>query len=609
MPDDHPVLRVEGLQVVYATPEGPVSAVTDLSFSVAPGETLCLVGESGSGKTAAALALMRLVEFEGGRIAGGRVLFDRGPGIADLARLDQRMMRAIRGRDMAMIFQEPATALNPVLSIGRQLAEGLRRHRRLSRREAGARALELLREVRLPDPERRLRQYPHELSGGQRQRVMIAMALACRPRLLIADEPTTALDVTVQAEILALIDRLRRETGAAVLFITHDMGVVAQIADRVVVMQAGRKVEEGPVTRIFAAPEHPHTRALLASVPRSGLVAGRGAALARAGVPALSVRGLAVRYPLRGGPAGRGGGVLHAVEDVSFDLMPGRTLALVGETGCGKTTLGRAILRLVEPVAGQVRLGDTDLLGLDARALRRARRGVQMIFQDPLGSLDPRMTCGDQVIEPLLNFGIGTRPERIRRAAALFERVGLSPALMARYPHALSGGQRQRVAIARALAPEPRVIVADEAVSALDAGVRAQVLDLIAGLQADLGVACLFISHDIGAVARISHDVAVMYRGRIVEKGPCEAVLRAPCHAYTRALMRAVPVADPARRGGFAALHFRAVAAPIYPRGYEPGPSVYREAGPGHVVLVSDCGYDETEEVGNAREEPLCRDA
>ncbi|WP_111734636.1 ABC transporter ATP-binding protein [Roseovarius amoyensis] len=607
MPDDRAVVRIEGLQVAYEAAEGPVRAVEDLSLTLAPGEVLCLVGESGSGKSAAALAMMRLVEFDGGRITGGKVLFERAGGMTDLTRLDQKAMRTIRGREIGMIFQEPATALNPVITIGRQLAEGLRRHEGLSRRAARARAADLLHQVRLPDPERRLRQYPHELSGGQRQRVMIAMALACRPRLLIADEPTTALDVTVQAEILTLIDRLRRETGTAVIFITHDMAVVAQIADRVVVMHEGRKVEEGPVARIFSAPAHPHTRALLAAVSRTGPVPARPGAGGEA--PLLSVRGLVTRYAMRGGMAGRREkGRLHAVQDLSFDIGHGRTLALVGETGSGKTTVGRSILRLVEPDAGQVLLAGRDLTRLDARALRQARRGVQMIFQDPSDSLDPRMSCGKQVIEPLLNFGIGNPAERADMAAQLFDRVGLPRALMTRYPHALSGGQRQRVAIARALTLSPKLLVADEAVSALDAGVRAQVLDLLAQLQADLGISCLFISHDIGAVARISHDVAVMYRGRIVEMGPCAAVLENPRHAYTRALMRAVPVPDPARRGGFEALQSSAVATPIHPRGHESGPSVYREAGPGHRVLVSDCGYVE-QEVGNAREEPLCRDA
>ena len=607
MPDDRAVVRIEGLQVAYDAAEGPVRAVEGLSLTLAPGEVLCLVGESGSGKSAAALAMMRLVEFDGGRITGGKVLFGRAGGMTDLTRLDQKTMRTIRGREIGMIFQEPATALNPVITIGRQLAEGVRRHEGLSRRAARARAADLLHQVRLPDPERRLRQYPHELSGGQRQRVMIAMALACRPRLLIADEPTTALDVTVQAEILTLIDRLRRETGTAVIFITHDMAVVAQIANRVVVMHEGRKVEEGPVARIFSAPAHPHTRALLAAVSRNGPLPARPGAGGEA--PLLSVRGLVTRYAMRGGTAGRREkGRLHAVQDLSFDIGHGRTLALVGETGSGKTTVGRSILRLVEPDAGQVLLAGRDLTRLDARALRQARRGVQMIFQDPSDSLDPRMNCGKQVIEPLLNFGIGNPAERADMAAQLFDRVGLPRALMTRHPHALSGGQRQRVAIARALALSPKLLVADEAVSALDAGVRAQVLDLLAQLQADLGISCLFISHDIGAVARISHDVAVMYRGRIVEMGPCAAVLENPRHAYTRALMRAVPVPDPARRGGFEALQSSAVATPIHPRGHEPGPSVYREAGPGHRVLVSDCGYVE-QEVGNAREEPLCRDA
>ncbi len=602
-PVARPVARIERLQVVFRTRGGPVVAVEDVSFSVAPGETVCVVGESGSGKSALALALMRLVEFEGGRITRGRVLFDRGESKRiDLVRTDPAVMRRIRGDRIGMVFQEPMTALNPVLTIGRQLTEGLRLHRGLSRRAAQARALELLREVRLPDPERRLRQYPHELSGGMRQRVVIAMAVACRPRLLIADEPTTALDVTVQAGILGLFNRLRREVGCAMVLITHDMGVVAQMADRVVVMHRGRKVEEGDVREIFEAPRHPHTRALLAAVPRLGEMRGRPAPapmpLAGAERPPaavtggegglLDIRNLVVRFPVRGGWLRRTVGQLHAVEDVSLTLGRGRTLGLVGETGCGKSTLGRAILRLVEPLAGEIRLGATDIRALGPRALRQARRRMQMIFQDPLASLDPQIPIAEQIAEPLRNFGIGTRAERAERVAALLDRVHLSRALMRRYPHELSGGQRQRVAIARALALGPELIVADEALSALDASVQARVLNLMLELQADLGLSFLFISHDMAVVERVSHDVAVMYMGRIVETGPRAAVLEDPRHPYTRALLRAVPVADPRQRRLEGELGAGPVPSPIRPPGWEPEPPRYEELGGGHRVLVSE---------------------
>jgi len=485
------------------------------------------------------------------------------------------------------------------------MTEGLRLHKRMGRRAARIRALELLHEVRLPEPERCLRQYPHELSGGMRQRVVIAMALACRPRLLIADEPTTALDVTIQAEILALMGRLKRETGAAVLFITHDMAVVAQMADRVVVMHQGRKVEEGPVGRIFEAPREDYTKALLAAVPRLGDMRGKpapapiplpgakaggaNAAAPGAAAPLLQVRNLTTRFPVRGGLLRRRLANLHAVEDVSFELGRGRTLSLVGESGCGKSTTGRSVLRLIEPLRGDIRLEDTDIRALDGAGLRRARRSMQMIFQDPFASLDPRMQLARQVAEPMKNFGIGTRADREDRVAMLFDRVRLARGLMRRYPHELSGGQRQRVAIARALALNPALIVADEAVSALDVSVQAEVLNLMMELQAELGLSFLFISHDMAVVERMSHDVAVMYMGRIVERGPRAAVLEDPRHPYTKALLRAVPVADPARRAGDAVPEGRPLPSPVHPPGHEPGPSVYRQVGQGHVVL---CGPD-----------------
>ncbi|WP_135505032.1 ABC transporter ATP-binding protein [Roseovarius aestuariivivens] len=602
---DQPLARFENLRVSFGRSGQMVTGVEDLSVDIRAGETVCLVGESGSGKSVSALALMRLIGFDGGDISGGRILFDRGNGQeTDLAKLSAEEMRKIRGNQIGMIFQEPMTALNPVLTVERQLTEGLRQHLGLSRSRARARALDLLRQVRLPEPERRLRQFPHELSGGQRQRVVIAMALACHPRLLIADEPTTALDVTIQAEILALLDRLRRETGAAVLFITHDMAVVAQIADRVVVMQNGRKVEEGPVARIFADPRHDYTKRLLAAVPRLGEMRDKrwpepfakiGAAppipVRGTDTPLLTVEGLCTRFAVRGGVFRRRIAQVHAVEDVSFTLNRGRTLALVGESGCGKSTVGRSILRLVDPSAGRITLDGTDLAALGPAALRRARAGMQMVFQDPFGSLNPQMCLRDQVTEPLRNFSRGTRATREAKAAALFARAGLPESYLDRYPHALSGGQRQRVAIARALALDPALIVADEAVSALDVSVQAQVLNLLLELQAELGLSYLFISHDMAVVERMAHDVAVMYLGRIVEIGPRASVLYDPRHPYTKALLRAVPVADPGQRPGEKVLNFRPNPSPIHPIGHVPVPSAYQEVAPGHHVLITDCGY------------------
>ena len=606
-PVGHPVARIENLRVEFQTRDGPVTGVEDVSFEVFPGETVCVVGESGSGKSVSSLSLMRLVEFGGGEIAGGRLIFDEGEGAEiDLAKTPQNLMRTIRGNQIGMIFQEPMTALNPVFTIGRQLTEGLRLHRKMDRKAAKARALELLREVRIPEPERRLGQYPHELSGGMRQRVVIAMALACEPRLLIADEPTTALDVTIQAEILALMNRLKRETGTAVMFITHDMAVVAQMADRVVVMFRGHKVEEGTVKEIFADPQHDYTKALLAAVPRLGEMRGKAAPEPMkllgvegqkiAPIPGtderlLSVKGLVTRFAVRGGLLRRTLAEVHAVEDVSFELDRGKTLSLVGESGCGKSTAGRSILRLIEPERGDITLDGTDIMALGPGDLRKARMDMQMVFQDPFASLNPQMKLADQVAEPMKNFGIGSGSDRGDRVAMLFDRVELPRSFLRRYPHELSGGQRQRVAIARALALNPKLIVADEAVSALDVSVQAQVLNLMMELQAELGLSFLFISHDMAVVERVSHDVGVMYLGRIVERGPRGAVFENPQHAYTKALLKAVPVADPARRHKEDDLQFKPIPSPIHEVGYEPGPSVYEEVEPGHVVLVSDSGY------------------
>ncbi len=602
---DQPVARFENLRVEFETKDGTVVGVEDISFEIGPGETVCVVGESGSGKSVSSLSLMRLVEFGGGHIAGGRLLFDRGRGKApiDLSGANDDLMRTIRGNEIGMIFQEPMTSLNPVFTVGRQLTEHLRVHKGMSREAAEARALELLRQVRLPEPERRLRQYPHELSGGMRQRVVIAIALACEPRMLIADEPTTALDVTIQAEILALIDRLKRETGTAVLFITHDMAVVAQMADRVVVMFRGRKVEEGSVEEIFENPRHEYTRALLAAVPKLGEMTGKaapepmklmgqkakveGPIEIRAPKSLLEVRHLVTRFPVKGGFFRRTVANVHAVEDVSFDIMWGETLSLVGESGCGKSTCGRSILRLVEPLSGEIRLGGTDLLSLGSDELRRARRDMQMVFQDPFASLNPHMQLIDQVSEPLRNFNLAKRGELTDRVAQLFDRVELPRSFMRRYPHELSGGQRQRIAIARALALNPKLIIADEAVSALDVSVQAQVLNLIMELQAELGISILFISHDMAVVERVSHHVGVMYLGRIVEIGTRRQVFENPQHEYTKALLKAVPIADPRQRKSEKDLNFQPIPSPIFPVGHDPGPSVYNEVEPGHSVLAS----------------------
>ncbi|MFK7765118.1 MAG: ABC transporter ATP-binding protein [Roseobacter sp.] len=605
--DPQPIAQIKGLRVEFQTKDGPVVGVEDVSFTINAGETVCVVGESGSGKSVSSLSLMRLVEFGGGEITQGQLLFDRpnAPDI-DLANTEAGLMRTIRGNEIGMIFQEPMTALNPVFTVERQLTEGLRLHKKLGKAEASARALELLREVRIPEPERRLAQYPHELSGGMRQRVVIAMALACKPRLLIADEPTTALDVTIQAEILALMDRLKRETGTAVMFITHDMAVVAQMADRVVVMFRGNKVEEGPVEEIFENPKHAYTKALLAAVPKLGEMRGKACPepmklLGREGqvikpVPGtdevlLSVQNLTTRFPVKGGFFRRTVANVHAVEDVSFTINKGQTLSLVGESGCGKSTAGRSILRLVDPLSGEIKLGDTDIMALDPRGLRKARLDMQMIFQDPFASLNPQMQLSDQVAEPIHNFGTLKGSAVTDRVAMLFDRVELPRSFMRRFPHELSGGQRQRVAIARALALNPKLIIADEAVSALDVSVQAQVLNLMLELQEELGLSFLFISHDMAVVERVSHYVGVMYLGRIVELGPRAQVFENPQHAYTQALMAAVPIADPRQRKREKDLNFKPIPSPIHSVRYKPEPSIYREVEPGHIVLATDSGY------------------
>ena len=603
-----PLASFENLRVEFDTKDGKVVAVEDVSFEIKPKQTVCLVGESGSGKSVSSLSMMRLVEFGGGKLSGGKIFFTNSEGRKiNLSNSNQKQMRNIRGNEIGMIFQEPMTALNPVFTIERQLTEGLIVHKKISKRKAKMEALELLRLVRIPEPEMRMQQYPHELSGGMRQRVVIAMALACEPRLLIADEPTTALDVTIQAEILALINRLKVETNAAILFITHDMAVVAQMADRVVVMHNGKKMEEGTVHEIFNNPQHEYTKSLLAAVPKLGEMASRkypepmrlvGQKKTKAlkpivgtNEPLLKVNNLVTRYPVKGGMFRRTVARVHAVEDVSFTIMKGKTLSLVGESGCGKSTVGRSLIRLVEPTSGDVNLDGQNILSLNPKDMREARSNIQMVFQDPFASLNPTLTLFDQVAEPLRNFGTNNPGELRVKIGDLFDRVKLPRSFIRRYPHELSGGQRQRIAIARALALNPSLIVADEPVSALDVSVQAQVLNLMMELQVELGLSYLFISHDMAVVERVSHDVGVMYLGRLVEIGPRPSIFRNPQHPYTQDLLKAVPIADPDKRKSERDLNFKPLPSPIHDLTHDPSPSEYKEVAKNHYVLTTDCGY------------------
>jgi len=604
--DRQQVLAVRNLNVAFPDERQPIPAVKNLSFSLKRGETLAIVGESGSGKSVTALSLMRLIEQSGGLVACDSLLLRRRNGqVSDLTTLSSSQVRSVRGADIAMIFQEPMTSLNPVFPVGEQIAESIRLHQGLSGDEALAEARRMLEQVRIPEADAILGRYPHQLSGGMRQRVMIAMALSCRPAVLIADEPTTALDVTIQAQILQLIKVLQDEMEMGVIFITHDMGVVADIADRVLVMYQGEAVETGTVEQIFHSPEHPYTRALLAAVPRLGAM--NGSDLPRRfplisltnpgfqeaeteqdtvvpGDPILQVRDLVTRFPLRGGLLNRVKREVHAVENVSFDLWPGETLSLVGESGSGKSTTGRALLRLVETQEGTITFNGKRIDTLPAGQLQPLRRDIQFIFQDPYASLDPRQTVGYSIMEPLRVHNLLDGDAAQRRVAWLLERVGLKPEHAWRYPHEFSGGQRQRICIARALALNPKVVIADESVSALDVSIRAQIINLLLDLQREMGIAFLFISHDMAVVERISHRVAVMYLGQIVEIGPRRAVFENPQHPYTRKLMAAVPVADPAHRQARRVLLQDELPGNIRKRGESTERVVLREVGPGHFV-------------------------
>jgi peptide/nickel transport system ATP-binding protein len=544
-----PVLEVRDLVTHFPTRAGVVRAVDGVSFTVHRGRTLCIVGESGSGKSVTARSILQIVD-DPGRIVSGSMLLHRPNGTSvDLARLPprSRAIRDVRGREIAMIFQEPMSSLSPVHTVGDQIGEVLQLHLKLSKKTARARCIELLAQVEIPDPAKAVDRYTFEFSGGMRQRVMIAMSLACNPSLLIADEPTTALDVTTQAEILALIRKLQDQHGMAVMFITHDMGVVAEIADEVVVMYQGRVVETGPVDSIFHAATHEYTQRPIGSVQKleqKAEIRLRRAPIPEAAEPVLEVTNLTMKF----------GPTFKALDDVSLFVRPRETLGIVGESGSGKTTLGRCLMGVYQPAAGAIayRRADDgatiDILQAGKPALRAYRREIRMVFQDPVGSLNPRMTVAQIIGEPLLVNDIARGRALDNRVAELLELVGLNPDWRERYPHAFSGGQRQRIGIARAVALNPRVIVADEATSALDVSLRSQMLDLMMELQDRLGLAYVFISHDIGVIRYMCDRIAVMYRSRIVETGPATQICDAPTHAYTQALLSAIPRPDPRAR-------------------------------------------------------------
>ena len=619
-PSDRNVLEVQGLTVRFDTSERSVVAVKDLGFHVRAGEVLAIVGESGSGKSVTSLSVMRLIEHGGGTIASGKISFTRrNGGKLDLAKAADSVMRTIRGGEISMIFQEPMTSLNPVFSVGTQVAEAVMLHQGLSHAEAEAEALRMLELVRIPEAKQILKRYPHQLSGGMRQRVMIAMALSCKPSLLIADEPTTALDVTIQAQILQLIRQLQEEMGMAVIFITHDMGVVAEVADRVLVMYHGEAVEEGTCEQIFHNPRHPYTQSLLAAVPRLGSMRGtdepapfpllritdpEAEQLGTADMdetpvdmpepaasvpsvsdgPVLSVDNLITRFDVETGFWGKVKRRVHAVEQVSFNLYPGETLGLVGESGCGKSTIGRSLIGLETPRSGSIVFNGQELTQVSGSQLQKLRRNIQYVFQDPYAALDPRLTVGFSIMEPLLIHKVCSRQEAERRVGELLERVDLDPAMAVRYPHEFSGGQRQRVCIARALAMNPEIIIADESVSALDVSVRAQISNLLLALQKEFRIAFLFISHDMAVIERVCHRVAVMYLGQIVELGSRRDVFENPLHPYTKRLMSAVPIPDPSRRTMSHTLLTGEIPSPVRSADYEPVVAPLKEVSPGHFV-------------------------
>jgi len=599
-----PILSVEDLSVEF----GDSWVIENLSFAVKPGRTLAIVGESGSGKSVTSMSIMRLADMMGASYASGRIRFTSKDRDEDLLALSQKQMRRIRGKDIAMIFQEPMTSLNPVFTIGDQIAESLMLHEGMSKPDALVESKRLLDMVRLPDAQELLGRYPHQLSGGMRQRVMIAMALACRPKVLIADEPTTALDVTIQAQILTIIRDLQQELGMAVIFITHDMGVVAEVADDVVVMWKGKKVEEGTVADIFANPAHPYTQTLLSAVPKLGSMTGEafpkrfpvtmmdGDTPRLVGTehiqntarydeaPLLSVRDLVTRFDIKKGLFGGVSHRVHAVENVSFDIYRGETLALVGESGSGKSTIGRTIQQLQKATAGNISFEGRAFSDMGKGEQQRLRQEIQYIFQDPFASLDPRKKIGFSIAEPIRTHRLIEGEKQIAaRVDQLLERVGLTSAHANRYPHEFSGGQRQRICIARALASNPKLIIADEALSALDVSIQAQIINLFMELQEEHGLAYLFISHDMAVVEKMSHRVAVLYLGQVAELGSRQQVLETPTHPYTQRLLSAVPVADPTIVRDRILMDGE-IPSPIRRVGDEPAILAHREIAPGHFV-------------------------
>jgi peptide/nickel transport system ATP-binding protein/glutathione transport system ATP-binding protein len=573
-----PLLSVRDLRVGFGRDPKTHEVVRGVSFELEEGQTLAIVGESGSGKSVTALSINRLVDFGGGRITSGSVNLRRPDGsMLDITSADEGVLRRLRGQQIGMIFQEPMTSLNPVQTIGTQIEEAFRLNRGLEGRAATLAAEQALERVRIPDAKARLRYYPHQLSGGMRQRVMIAMVIASNPRLLIADEPTTALDVTVQAQIMALLAELREETGMAMIFITHDIGLVAGIADQIMVMQNGVAVEQGALDRVLDQPQHDYTKHLLGAVPHfnGGKAVRSGAPRHGSVAPAVAVDDLVVRFPIKGGLFARKSGAVHAVDGVNFDLVPGETLAIVGESGSGKSTTARAMLGLVAKTRGNI-----------AVAGGAGKRPMQMVFQDPFGSLNPRLNVRDLMAEPAIAAGQRLDDKVRARMAMLLTRVGLPEDALLRYPHQFSGGQRQRLCIARALMLNPDVLVLDEAVSALDVSVQARVLDLLIELQQEFGLAYLFISHDMAVVERIAHRIAVMYAGQLVEIGAAASVLSDPQHSYTKRLIAAVPTVERRRQ------HFKVdvtqIPSLVRPHGYEPAPVQWREAGPDHQVRLEE---------------------
>ena len=532
------VLDIQNLVVKV----GETTLIDRISFQIQPGEIFALVGESGSGKSLTSLAVMRLLP-EALSIAAGDIHLHQ----QSLLNLSEAQMQKVRGKSVAMIFQEPMTSLNPVMRVGDQVAEVLRVHLGLSSKQAQTKVIELFNEVGIPQAEERINWYPHQLSGGQKQRVMIAMALACEPDLLIADEPTTALDVTIQAQVLMLLKKLRDERGLSILFITHDMGVVAEMADRIAVMQKGKIVETAPSQEFFANPSHPYTRQLLAdALPQRDFKA------VQTNETLLHLRGLKVHFPIKKGLLQRTVGYVKAVDGVDLEIRRGETLALVGESGSGKSTIGQAILRLIDSTEGEIRYQDVDLAQLNESKIKPLRKKIQVIFQDPYSALNPRMTIGEIIREGMVSLKVGSqkKPDQDQRIDELLQQVGLLPEHKLRYPHEFSGGQRQRIGIARALAVEPDLIICDEPTSALDVTVRAQVLDLLNHLQQTYNLSLLFITHDLSIIPRIAHRVAVMSEGKIVEQGDVQSILENPQHSYTQTLLAAAPSFHDMRQGG-----------------------------------------------------------